>query len=193
MRHLRFRTRASAPTPVPAATPSERLWTELADYFEDENDDVIHATPDIGLVGVDPKALERIWDRLRKGADRLDPTRMVWDETVDAEVRAVDLLQDGVAAATARCPSILVSLEGICVAGVRLPFLGIFLYPDGIDLYWWIGRGDAWNGETVAAFAELLGELRELAPGAARESEHAEYGERFWRAVDAYLAEPGGS
>ncbi len=87
-------------------------------------------------------------------------------------------------AATARCSNLLVSLDGVCAGDVRLPFPGIFLYRDGIGLYWWVGRGDAWNVDTVAALAEFLGELTDLAPGASRVDD-----ERFWHAVDAYRVE----
>jgi hypothetical protein len=165
--------------------PRQRLWRRLADYFA-PGDDIVHATPDVELTGVSPHALERIWRRLTDDAEPLGESTTVWDVVAERSVPAVELLNRGLAEATARCSSLLVPLVGVRVGSIRLPYLGVFLYPDGIGFFWWVGR-DPWDEATIGAFAELLGELMRIAPEATPTSEWDEYGEGFWSAIDEYL------
>lgn len=163
--------------------PQERLWLAIGRYFTDEEDSV---GLDVGLGNLASTDLDILWRRLSSGAAPIDPSRTAWDQLHDVEVPLLELLALGVETAAARCSSLLVPLEGVTVDDVRLPYLGFFLYSDEITFHWWSDGG--WSPVTVAALADLVGELIALAPGAVQTAEHAGFGEDFWRAVNEYLA-----
>lgn len=178
---MRFRSR---PTPA-EPTPAERLWQELEDWF---TDDGFRAGPDVMFDDLDAADVERVWQFLYARADPLDPTRTAWDEVEQTEVSIVRALEFGAVAAAVRCPNLLVRLTGITSRAVRLPALGISVYPDAFALFWWINdEGGHWNPETVAALATLIDDLRRLVPAARLEHEWGG-GETFWPAIDRFLS-----
>jgi hypothetical protein len=82
-------------------------------------------------------------------------------------------------------------LDNLQYDGVRLPTLGIDAFDDELVIDY--RMGDGWNAETLAAFARLLGELRDLAPHARivaipEGGVEAHADPRFPAALDQYLA-----
>jgi hypothetical protein len=114
---------------------------------------------------------------------------MTWDEVDQAEVSVAEALERGAVAAATRCPNLLFGLDGINSQGITLPWLGIFLSPSEVALYWWVGGDTSWNRDTVAGLTTLIGDLRKLAPGAriTLEEWDSPSHENFLPAVDAYL------
>ena len=56
----------------------------------------------------------------------------------NVEVSVVAVLERGAVVAAARCPSLLVRLDGVTSHGVELPWLGVFIDTDAPALYWWV-------------------------------------------------------
>jgi hypothetical protein len=169
-------------------TPAEVLWRELESWFREE-DGSSHAGPDLTFSDLKPADVERVWQFLRSRADPLDPQRTTWDAVDEAEVSVAAVLERGAVAAASRCASLLVVLDGSTSNGVRLPWLGVFLDPRAVALYWWVSDDAGWNPDTVAALATLIGDLLRLAPAARLELEWGGY-EEFRQAIDAYRSAP---
>ena len=147
--------------------------------------------PEIEITGVSPQGAQAIFEELmRRGRPALpDPT--VWDEVTDEDVRIEDTPNAGLLAAQGRMRSLHFVLAGIEHNGVQLPDLGLSIYPDGASLDYYMGPH--WNAVTVAAFVDLLGELKQLGRGRDLVA-HPEGGstpdpdqERFHDAVTRYL------
>jgi len=102
-------------------------------------------------------------------------------------VSVIEALERGAVAAATRCPNVIVPLDGIVSHGVRLPWLGVFLYPDSVGFYWWVSDAEGWGPDTVAALARLIGDLRTLAPRAQLDLEWGGL-EEFLPPVDAYVS-----
>ena len=171
-----------------ARTPAEGLWRELESWFREE-DGSAHAGPDLTFADLEAADVERLWQFLRASADPLDPTQTTWDIVDEAEVSVAAALEGGAVAAAARCPHLLVGLDGVTSGGVRLPWLGIFLERRSVALYWWVSDDAGWNPETVAALATLISDFLGLAPAARLELEGGDY-EKFRQAIDTYRSAP---
>ena len=163
--------------------PAARLWRDLEPWFRDEQSE--HHGPDVGFPNLRPEELERGWEALAARADPLDPTETLWDEETKSEVSVVRALENGAVAAAARYPTPLLSLRNVKCANVRLPWLGVWLWPEELSFYWWVDDF-SWNQRTVAGFAELLGELMNLIPRSHPTIEWDEDGD-FWPAIERYL------
>ncbi len=84
-----------------------------------------------------------------------------------------------------------VSTDELEVNGVRLPVLGMFLYPSAIQFFWWPEK--AWTAVRIATFLGLLVGFLDLAPEAElrpdpRYSPAAR--ERLGRALGDYIRMP---
>jgi hypothetical protein len=167
-------------------TPDELLWRELEGWFREE-DGSSHAGPDLTFDGLEAADVERVWHFLRSSAGPIDAGKTTWDEVDNAEVSVAAVLGRGAVAAAARCPSLLVGLDGINSHGVTLPWLGVFIYTDAIALYWWVSDDSGWNRHTVAALARLIDDLRRLAAHAQVALEWDAQGE-FFPSIDRFLS-----
>lgn len=174
----------SSPRPPTAA---EALWRELEDWFRGE-DGESHAGPDLTFDGLEAAEVERVWEFLRSSADPIDPTQTTWDEITDAEVSIVTALEHGAVAAATRSPGLLLGLNEVTAHGVKLPWLGVFIYTDAIALYWWVSDDSGWNAETLAALARLVDDLRRLAPAAQVDVEWDVEGREFFPTIDRFLS-----
>lgn len=166
--------------------PTSRLWHELGAWFRDDSS---HAGPDLSFSDLTPTDLERGWQFLAARADPIDPAKTVWDSVNDCEVSAAEVLKDGAFAAATRCSNLLMGLSNVKSGSVRLPWLGVMLWPTELALYWWVGK-DEWNAETLAGFAVLLADLRTLLPNSPVSLEW-DSDDDFWPAIDAYLSALG--
>ena len=147
--------------------------------------------PAITFDGLAAAQVDRAWRLLRERAEPLDPAGWVWDEHDGKEVSVVDALEAGASGAE-RFNGGIVSLRHIRTHGVFLPWLGLFLYPDAVGLYWWVSDEEGWNPDLVAGFAELLADIRAIAPDAGVEVEWDENRE-VWPAIEEYLASGEGA
>jgi hypothetical protein len=150
-----------------SAAAQKQLWNELSDLFAE--DDGCGSLPEIRLTGASNEGVERAYAALLQRAEPLEADDGVGDGTLD------------------------VVLSGIHSCEVSLPDLGVSVFPGGVALDY--RMGDEWNAQVVAAFVELLDDLRELAGGgelvAADELDplDADTQQRFTQAIRCYLDE----
>jgi hypothetical protein len=189
--HLRFRFRRDVRERVELALagsrlgPNERLWRQLNYLFTDP--DTYHAGPDMDLTGLSPTEVGLITRRLLRDVGSIEPSATIGifdkdgNEVDPSEALAGNQFAPRVAEFHGR-------LDRVIVGTVSLPTLGFNVWADSVTMYWWVGGDADWNPEQAAAFAELIGELKALAPQARLELEWKDDERRFFRAVDAYLA-----
>ena len=102
----------------------------------------------------------RIYDALRERAAPLGPTQTAWDSRRDKDVPLSEFPDAARLAAIGEIPTIHVLLRGVGSCGVELPDLGVSITPGEVALDYRMGRD--WDSDTLAAFIELLDELRRL-------------------------------
>jgi hypothetical protein len=118
--------------------------------------------PGIELKFGDPREIPTAYKFLISSSTQTNPVASFWDTT-----RQCDVLVDSVPDAATlviegRADPFHYCLGGIRVAGFELPDLGIFVFPDGIELDW--RMGPEWTEANILAFFELLHLLSEIAP-----------------------------
>ena len=136
------------------ATAKEQLWRSFRELFDDER--LEYAGPDIGFDGMRADDVVRVWDHVKSRATLLR-SEIVWNR--DNEEVAEPPALDAAVAQLARgeLGYVRVALDGVESCGVRLPELLSEFWPDAVSMYWW--AGSSWDEDSVAAFAEFLGEL----------------------------------
>jgi hypothetical protein len=166
---------------VPAA-PREQLWRDFRELFDDER--LEYAGPDIGFDGLSDGDVVRVWDYVRARATSVDGDVIVWDRNRE-EVDEPPPLDEAVAQlARGELGYIRVALVGVESHEVLLPDLRFEFWADAVSMYWWVGS--TWTASSVAAFAELLGELHALVPHAQPAYEGPNIDD-FWGPVKRYL------
>ena len=168
-------------------SPSEQLWTDLRDFFEDESGYFAGGT--VWFLDIQPDDVRRLWDHISVKATSIgeDP-RIYYDDETDPDTPAPPdaigrlLASDGVIGFNP-------TVEGVRSHGELLPDLFVELVSDAFGIYWWVGHPkDDWNPVTAAALAKLLGELRALVPNARLNLEHSDDPLELWGPITAYLA-----
>lgn len=169
------------------------LWGELGELFDTDDGSL----PEVVFDAPPRSALQPLFTFLmQRGRVNADRGGTLWDPAVEADIPITDVPDAGERVADGRVPSFHVVFNDIEVDGVTLPPLGAFFCEDEVALDY--RMGDEWNPSVLAAFARLLGEMRELARGArltARpdgggpEHEHPP----FESALDRYLFSPEAS
>jgi hypothetical protein len=170
------------------STREEQLWRELGDLFAEDDGSL----PEIRLIEVSADGAANIFDELCSRAEPLETNQTVWLDEREQELPLRDVPDAGALAATGRISTLHVVLRGIRSRGTRIPDLGVSIWPGEVALDYRMGSG--WNADVLAAFVELLGELRKLDPGA-RLAAAGELDlmpkpvqQRFQRAIDRYFA-----
>jgi len=173
--------RRSKREPAPASA-KEQLWHSFRELFDDER--LEYAGPDIGFDGLGDDDVVRVWDHVKTRATSCS-SEVVWDRE-NEEVAEPPGLDAAVAQlAGGELGYIKVALDGLDSRGVRLPKLLFEFWPDAVSMYWWVGS--SWDADSVAAFAELLGELHALVSYAQLAYESPDPDE-FWGPVNSYVA-----
>lgn len=166
-------------------TAREELWRELAYLFEEDDGSL----PEVRLIDIPSGGAARIFQELRNRAEPLEPTQTIWDEELGRDVPLEDVPDAATLVAEERIQGFHVVLRGISSHSIRLPELGVFVCQNNVELDY--RMGSEWNAEVLAAFVELLADLRRLAPAARLDLEDGvleNVREHFRRAVETYLA-----
>jgi hypothetical protein len=115
-----------------------------------------------------------------------------WSRTKEASV-LVDSVSDAAGlVAAGEAEPFHHCVEGVVAGGVQLPVLGIFVWPDIVELDYRMGR--EWGPAQVAGFFELLRDCCFLDPGAVvipADFEGPPYPDRFLQAWSAYKVGAG--
>jgi hypothetical protein len=168
-------------------TPEARakLWDELSSFFAEDDGSL----PEVRLVRLSPTGLVRIFEELRQRAEPLDSSETVWHDERQEEVTLGEVPELPALVADEKISSVHLLLRGIRSGDLNLPDLGVFAASGEIALDY--RMGDEWNEDVLAAFVELLADLRQLDPGGELDLEEGlPRGVRrhFRRAVQKYLA-----
>jgi hypothetical protein len=162
---------------------SDRLWAQLSECFETDDGSI----PGIEITGLSPAGVAAVYAMLRRRS-RLDGEPPdFWSRTeqaslpVDSVPNAAGLVAGGEADAFHHC------ISGVVAGGVELPTLGVFVWPDTVELDYRMGPD--WGPSQVAGFFELLRDCCALDTGAVvtpADSEGPPYPDRFARAWSSY-------
>jgi hypothetical protein len=165
------------------------LWDEVGVCFDTDDGSL----PGIEVAKLSAAGVSAVYAMLRRRSRLSGDPPEFWSRTRDASVPvdevpdAAGLVAAGEADAFHHC------VEGVVAGGVELPVLGVFVWPDVVELDYRMGR--EWGPAQVAGFFELLRECCALDPSAVvvpATSEGPPYPQRFLRAWSSYLkpAEP---
>ena len=166
------------------------LW-DVAGVCFDTNDGSL---PGIEIVKLSPVGVSAVYAMLRRRSQLSGEPPEFWSRTrdesvlVDSVTNAAGLVTAGKAEAFHYC------VKGVIACGVELPVLGVFVWPDCVELDYRMGR--EWGPDPVVGFFELLRDCCALAPSAVvvpAEFEGPPYPDRFLRAWSVYnkSTEPG--
>lgn len=168
----------------PDADARQRLWKALSVLFAEDDGSL----PEVRIVGVSSAGGAAMFDELRKRAEPLTPTQTVWHDRLDREVPLSEVPDAGLLAASGELTTLHVVLRGLEAGGVRVPDLGVSVWPGEVALDYRMGSD--WNPSSLGAFAVLLGELLRLDAGARLDLEDYVFDDlrdRFRAEVSRYL------
>jgi hypothetical protein len=142
-------------------TAAAALHEQVSDLFADDEDGL----PEVQIDGIAADEAQAMLDVLLPLGDRLRPDQTVWDEQDDEERPIAEYPDVGRLAAEGRLSTLHFVLTGICWQGVRIPDLGVSVWPGTLALDY--RPGTAWTAAVLARFVDLICALRDR-------SEHGE-------------------
>ena len=159
------------------------LWDVAGACFDTDDGSL----PSIEVAGLSPAGVSAVYVMLRRRSRLCGDPPEFWIRTRDESV-PVDSVSDAARwVAAGEAEAFLHCIEGVVAGGVELPVLGVFVWPDGVDLDYRMGRN--WGPAQVAGFFELLQDCCALDSGAVvtpADCEGPPYPERFRRAWSLY-------
>ncbi len=166
----------------------DNLWTEVSECFDTDDGSL----PGIEVSKLSPAGVSAIYAMLRRRSRLCGDAPEFWSRTKEASVQ-VDSVPDAAGlVATGESEAFHHCVEGLVAGGVELPVLGIFVWPDIVELDYRMGR--EWGPGQVAGFFELLRDCCALDTGAVivpADFEGPPYPDRFLRAWFSYSAATG--
>ena len=158
-------------------------WSRIAGNFTEDDGSL----PGIGINNLSPAGVSAIYRMLRARSLVVGDSNVFWS-LVEAMDKPVDSVPDpAIQVATRQAEAFHVLLASITVRGVVLPDIGVFIWPDAVELDY--RMGPAWGMAQVVGFFELLKECCALDPAAVVEPEPGEgvpEPEQFRRAWTEY-------
>lgn len=160
------------------------IWEQVADCFR-HNDGSL---PGIEMTHVKPTELSAIYRMLRDRSELFgDEPPTLWSRTEERSIPVDSIPDPAGLVAKGESEPFHICLEGILVDGEELPVLGLFVWPEGIELDY--RMGPSWTACKIAGFFNLLMDCARLAPGAQvtpAEFEGPPFPDRFMDAWRAY-------
>jgi hypothetical protein len=141
-----------------------KFWKRYHEYF-DEHDGSL---PEVRLSGIQAPHLSAVFDRLRGAASRLSESTF-WDPRLEQDFLVASVPNAALLVASSAVPSFHVVLQGVRVGGIRVPDIGVFVFPDQVALDY--QPGSEWNETALEAFLELVRQASLEAPEAVVETE----------------------
>jgi hypothetical protein len=164
---------------------SECLWQQVGECFDTDDGSL----PGIVIDKLSPEGVAAVYWMLRQRSRMATDSPEFWSRdkaaslSVDSVPNAAALVAAGQAEPFHHC------IAGVIAAGRELPVLGVFVWPDAVELDYRMGC--EWGPDQVAGFFELLRECCALDPAAIivpAEFVGPPYPDRFMQAWSAYLS-----
>ena len=162
---------------------ADSLWAEVLGCFDTDDGSL----PGIEITNLSAAGVSAVYAMLRQRSRLVGDQPEFWSRTratsvpVDSVSNAAALVAAGEAEAFHLC------IDGVVAGGVELPVLGVFVWPDAVELDYRMGR--EWGPLQVAGFFELLRDCCALDPAAAvvpADGEGPPYPAQFSRAWSSY-------
>ena len=162
---------------------SDSLWQQVRECFDTDDGSL----PGIVLDKLSPAGVAAVYAMLRQRSRMATDSPEFWSRTqeaslpVDSVPNAATLVAGKLADAFHHC------IAGVVAANVELPVLGVFVWPDAVELDY--RMGPEWGPAQVVGFFELLRDCCTLDPGAVvvpANSEGPPYPDRFAQAWDSF-------
>jgi hypothetical protein len=128
----------------------DSLWAKVGGCFDTDDGSL----PGIEVSNLSPAGVSAVYAMLRQRSRLVGNPPEFWSRTQEASVlvdsvpNAAALVAAGEAEAFHHC------IAGVVAGGVELPVLGVFVWPNVIELDYRMGR--EWGPAQVAGFFELL-------------------------------------
>ena len=138
---------------------NEELWQTVRECFEEDDGSL----PGIELSPLTPAGLSAVYALLRNRSQMAgsEPATF-WDRTAEQSI-SIDSVPDAAAlVATGRADAFHHTIQGLRAAGVELPVLGLFVFPDSLEIDY--RMGPEWGPAEVAGLFELLRDCCAVAP-----------------------------
>jgi hypothetical protein len=167
---------------APGCGVSDSLWAQVRECFETDDGSL----PSVEVAGLSPDGVTAVYAMLRRRSQLEGDAPLFWSRTEQASL-PVDSVPNGAALVAGRqAEAFHHCISGVVAGGVQLPVLGVFVWPDAVELDYRMGR--EWGASQVAGFFELLRDCCALDAGAVvtpAEHEGPPYREQF---VQAWLS-----
>ncbi len=162
---------------------SESLWDQVGICFD---------TDDGSLLGIEvsklsPDEVAAIYAMLRSRSRVEGDPPEFWSNVKEASLPVDSVPNAAALVASGQAEAFRMLVAGIVANGVPLPPVGVFVWPDTIELDYRMGSD--WGPDQVAGFFELLRDCCRLASGAVvvpAECEGPPYPDRFLWAWSSY-------
>jgi hypothetical protein len=159
-----------------------QLWNTFHVFFGEDDGSLI--TIDVRDLTADD--VVRVYNHLRTGAEVYPPGVTVWSIESESDLPLEGLENPAAMVTAGKVQCFHHCLDGITIDGVSVPMLGVFVFPDWIELDY--RPGPAWREREVMAFFTILRSINQIAPCAIIAPAHT-HGElwtsRFREALDA--------
>lgn len=166
---------------------SNQLWNQLHDMFDTDDGTL----PDIYIDNVSPQGVESMWAYLKASAGSYASDASVWHKAKNQEIPISSVINAAKLVVTGEAEVFHIVLHGIIFNNVRIPDLGVFVFPDAIHLDY--RMGPEWGPNELQAFFGLLRSLYAIDENAVISlpgDYNSEWQRRFREAMSAYLKRP---
>lgn len=164
---------------------SQSLWEQVGDCFETDDGSL----PGIEVAKLSPAGVAAVYAMLRTRSRLVGEPPEFWSRAQEASLPVDSVPNAAALVAAGQAEPFHHCIAGVVAGRVELPVLGVFVWPDAIELDYRMGRD--WGPSQVAGFFDLLGDCCVLDPGAVvvpAESEGPPYPDRFLRAWGSYTS-----
>ena len=162
----------------------DSLWDQVGACFDTDDGSL----PGIEVSKLSPDELAAIYAMLRSRSHVEGDPPEFWS-TVEEASRPVDSVPNAAAlVASGQAEAFHMLIAGLVASGVPLPPIGVFVWPDTIELDYRMGSD--WGPPQVAGFFELLRDCCRLAAGALvvpADCEGPPYPKRFLQAWSSFV------
>jgi hypothetical protein len=182
----RFDERALCSIAPRTCVSPDELWTQVGACFDTDDGSL----PGVEVSGLSPPGVAAIYAMLRRRS-RLEgePPYSFWSLTEQADLPVDSVPNAAALVAGGQAEPFHLCISGVIAGGVELPTLGVFVWPDTVELDY--RMGDEWNSSRVAGLFELLRDCCDLDDGATvtpAKSEGPPYPDRFASGWGSYAS-----